>query len=658
MVNRAIRALRRSEVGRIHLLVLPGGGLGRVLASRLEQAFHDRLTEIDPLPYLEHVSNTVRKDLVRFVSEWPDRVLAGCSFKARFAREGLSLWWLTALAEKNNEDRPTFDLLCDIELVRLILDKESVTPLDQAFIVTDSTDFYAVCRRLFLSRGVRVLGLRPSCVIDPEGIPALLARRLRRFVSWSARVAAARWWSGRRREIPRTPPAVAFYTWYPSQWVRQGCVSLDRYYVDLPDYLTTRYGLPVVYAASGQGVPFRQHLQVLRESARGTVEPHHIEWLEPYLRFSDVARAYWGSLAPLRYLWLEMMNQEFRDSFSWDGLSRFELLRRDLRVSFLERIPDYLLLAKQIESFAWVRRPRVLVTYLELYCHGRAVIYGAKRGYQDVITVGYQHSAITRNKLFYSFEPHELVKAGASHPDFVTNLPTPDRFAITGSFGRRVLAAGGYPPEKLWVIGSPRFDGLREGGGRSVAAVKRRRELGIEPDRFVVLITGNIFRDSTRHLLEQSLLALRAKPECFALFKLHPFNRIDATAWIRRLTETYRYKSYTITELDVHFLLEVSAVLISTNSTTAAEAVAARVPVINLRAGYLDLSPLVEGGEVAWEAQNHEEISAALDEIIRRSGRFGRIMANREAFIEGMFFRLDGAARERFASQILQELTT
>jgi len=650
----AIRVLQERAGDRNHLLVLPGAGPGRSLATQFTRALPTQLTEIDVRPYLEQVSVAVREELIRFTAEWPDRDLPGGSFKARFRHENLSLWWLTALSEKNNEDRPTFNLLCDLELIRRVLDNAATVP-DQALIVTHSSDFYAVCRRLLTARGIRVLGVRPRRLFDSEGIPVLLARRIRRFVSWSARVVAARWLSRGRRETPSAPP-VAFYTWYPSQWVRPGGVSLDRYYVDLPNYLRTHCGIPVTYAASGQGIRLRQHLQALREVGHGSTESAHVEFLERYLRLRDVVKVYWGSLAPLRYLWLELASRTFRRSFGWRGVNCFEILRRDLRISFVERVPDHLLFARQMERFVKTRRPPVLVTYLELYCHGRAIISGAKQGHPDVVTVGYQHSAITRNKLFYRFEPHELAKAGDDHPDFVAHMPTPDRFAVTGPIGARVLAAGGYPTERLWTIGSPRFDGLRESTRGTGDAAARRSELGIEAGRVVVLITGNIFLDGTRHLIEQSLLALRARPDCFALFKLHPFNQTDATAWIRRLAERQGGGSYAVTDLDVHSLLGLSDVLISTNSTTTAEGIAAGLPVINLRTGYLDLSPVVEGDDVAWEARDHEEIAAALDEIASQSGRFDRIMSNRrDAFVEGVFGRLDGAARERFAARICLE---
>lgn len=654
--RRAIRLLRRMSTGTCHVVALPGGSAGDSTVRQFRAAFPDRLSEIDARPFLERVSTSVREDLVRFTAEWPDRVWQGESFKQRFVDQEVSLWWLTALSEKNNEDRPTFALLCDLELVRTILDS-SLGPVSQAVIVTHCPDFYAVCERLLAARGIRVLGPKPRVLFGRDTIPVLIAQRLRRFVSWSARVLAARRLGRADRAEPAETSLVAFYTWYPSQWVRKEGVKVDRYYGDLPNYLSTTHGVPVVYAASGQGVSFREHVQALREGRRGGHETPRIEFLERHLHVRDVVLAFWGSVAPLRYLWLELANRQFRQSFMWKGLNCFEILRRDLRVSFLERIPDHLLVAKQVERFARTWRPRILVTYLELYCHGRAVICGTKRGSPRTVTVGYQHSAITRNKIFYRFEPHELAGAGAPDPDFVNQPPTPDRFAVTGPFGARVLAEGGYPADKAWVIGSPRFDGLRDAAVRTDQTASRRRELGIEPSRFVVLVTGTIFRDATLHLIEQSLLALRARPQCFALFKFHPFNQRDA-GQLQRLAAQHGCTSYRITDVDVHSLLTMADALISSHSATTAEAIAAGVPVINMRSGYLDLSPLADGREAAWEVWDDEGIVGALDDIERRAPQFGRIMANRAAFIDGMFTRLDGRACERFANKLLDVLAS
>jgi surface carbohydrate biosynthesis protein (TIGR04326 family) len=654
--DRAIRILGHGS-GPIRLLVLPGGGPRGSVARALTEAFPGRVTEIDPRPYVEDVASATRRELIRFVAEWPDRPIDRRPFKTRFVYEGLSLWWLTALAEKNNEDRPTFDLLCDIELVRKVLDAEETSPAGEAVIVTHSIDFYAVCRRLLQSRRVRVARLKPRRAPKHESTIELLTLRLRRFWSWSARAAIARQLRARSRRSFDAPD-VAFYTWYPSQWVTRDGETTDRYYVDLPDYLRTRHHLRVMYAATCNEAPIREHAGVLRAFGRDAPGLEHVDLLESYLRIGDVLKAYWGSLMAVRYLWLERTSRSFRASFVWNGVDVFELLRRDLRVSFLARIPDHLLVAKQVERFCRARNPRVLVTYLELYCHGRAVIHGAKRGNPGVITVGYQHSAITRNKIFYTFKSGELAKAGAVRPDFVANLPAPDRFAVTGSAGARVLVSGGYPVERLWTVGSPRFDGLARIASPAREASPHRLDLGIDPDRVMVLVTGNMFPESTRHLIDESLSALASRPACVAVFKLHPFNRRDAEAWIRRSAAERGYTSFVISDTDVHALLDIADVLISTNSTTSGEAIAAGVPVINFRAGYLDLSPLVEGEDgVAIEARDYQEIVSALDAIGTRTGSVDRVASDRRAvFVKDMFGVLDGGARERFAARVLAEL--
>lgn len=622
-------------------------------AAPVEPAWHEALRGalafLDVGAHAEEAASRVREKLVAFVAEWPNLPLGGRTFMERFRTDSdLPLWWLTALSEKNNEDRPTFQLLCDLEVVRLVLRSQPDIAFGEAVIVTDNRDFYVVCRRLLEAHGISVAGSGPRRLFDPEGVIPLLAQRLRLFLSQMARTVACRLLAPLRGDTAVGPhPVIAFHTWYPLQWTTRGGERMDRYYTDLPAYLGRRGGLGVVYAATFLGLPFREHFRLLRRFGRrhdAAGEFRDFELVDQYLRVGDVLRAHRGSMT-LRYLWMERFDRRLRASFAWDGVSVFELLRKDLRVSFLVRIPELLLSATQTERFARVRQPTCLVTYLELYCYGRAVIHGAKRGHPPVTTIGYQHSTITRNKLFYRFAPGELL-----------GMPAPDRFVVTGPFARDVLVSSGYANDCLWLIGSPRFSGLARPASVDRPREDTRSALRIPTGRTAVLVTGNIFRGDTDRLLRETVLALRSRPDCFAIFKLHPFNRRHAERTIGALAREHRYETWTIADMDVQALLTGADVLISSNSTTIGEAIAAGVPVINLRIGYLDLSPAAALEDAAWEAWDASGLSRAVDEIVRREGRFNRVMAARQTFVEGMFFRLDGRANERFEAHLGEEL--
>jgi surface carbohydrate biosynthesis protein (TIGR04326 family) len=608
--------------------------------------------------YVETAAPRVRERFVRFVADWPNRRWRGRSFKERFTDNNLSLWWLTDLSEKNNEGRPTFTLLCDLEVIRLVVEAAPEAPFDRAVVVTDSRDFYTVCTRWLAARGVPVTGVEPTRRRDEETILALLMRRTRLFVSQLLRTSICRAMAPWRRRDPATArPAVAFYTWYPLQWSHGGARPLDRYYADLPEYLREHGGLNVVYAATFFGVPFVAHAKLLwRYFCSRSPAFDSFELVDRHLRLRDVVWVYWGSFAPWRYLTMELFNRTFRTSFAWDGVDLFEIFRRDLRRSFLAGIPDYLVRMRQMERFTRARSPAMLVLYLEVYCHGRAVLHGARRGQPQIVTIGYQHNSIVRNKLYYLFAPGELAGSDDAAQGSMARMPVPDRFALSGAIARDILTAGGFPSECAWVTGSARFDRLAE--LRHPSEDERRTirgQLGIPTERTVVLVAGGYFRDITRNLLEQTVPALRARPEAVAIFKMHPFNRRDATEILQRLAREHRYERWTLLDMDLHTLLSVSDAMISSNSATMGEAIAMGVPVINLRFGYLDLSPCADSADGAWTAWDSRGIESALAGIAAGSSAVERVLAGQDAFVEAMFFKLDRRARDRLTERFMYE---
>ena len=171
--------------------------------------------------------------------------------------------------------------------------------------------------------------------------------------------------------------------------------------------------------------------------------------------------------------------------------------------------------------------------------------------------------------------------------------PLPDRVVTNGPAFARVLAAEGFPADRIRTGCALRHDGFARSPNADRAASGDR-----------ALVAGSIDVPQTVELVEVALAAFGDR----AVVKLHP--ACDAAA-IRAACPSARYDDRPLGEQ-----LAEAALLLYTYSSVAYDALAARVPPVFVRSEtYLDLDQLEPFPGVGWSARGPQELRAAAQEI-------------------------------------------
>jgi surface carbohydrate biosynthesis protein (TIGR04326 family) len=546
-------------------------------------------------------------------------------------------------------------LLYQLEIVRLAL---NIHPCDRGLVFVEDTDLYDVLTELLKNRQIEVIHNRSrGKLLGDKSIIRHLYRRcyVLAFVltKWIT-IRLLRLFPSARTAHSSDNRKVAFYSWFPSQWIDFKGGFVDKYYVDLPAFIHEYRDYRPTYACllhvNGS---FKAYFRFLRSFGRDLVSGKYsdINFLEEdYASLLDIFGSFLNLRTMWRYLALEKGDKSFKESFTYDDVNIFKIVYNDFRVSFLGwTMPFYLLTARTMEKFVRATRVQRVITYFESYCFERALVYGAKRAAKETEIIGYQLSAITKMKLPFSFHPGELMPNAEDPYDYINNVPIPDKFALHGEFAKNILVASGFPEHHLHVTGSPRFDVLAEFIlDLDREKIKKSLSLDLPKNRKVVLITTSIQPCDTKSLLKSAIEALSKRNDCFAIFKPHP-GLSNIAPIISEASKESGFKDYLLLTEDVHKLIAVSDVLVVTYSTTGVEALAIGRPVICMSFGNRpDVSPFAEMEGAALTARDAYTLNEALDVVFYDHTALKSYTDNSQKLTEGTFYKLDGKAKERF----------
>ena len=596
-----------------------------------------------------------RERFVDFCAEWPRRPLRdGKGFAERFVKDGLSLWWLCELSQKNAEARPTFTQLCQLEALRLALAERRY---DRVALAVRDRDMAEVFSQLCGRAGVPVVRVGRRHGRWAESILVLLLKRVKDFIAdLLCAFLAARLPDPSTAQAPVSARRIAFHTWYPTQWVPWHGELRDRYYVHLPDVLASEAGWEPLYACTVQADTLRGLARNWAAAARWVrgADRGRFIFLQRFASPWEVCRAYWSLRDVVRYLYLEWFDRSFRATFDCGGVNLFPLARYDLRVSFLRQMPQSLLLARRIRRFVTRTRPLWLVTTLETYCSGRAIIWGVRSSGTGTRVLGYQHSPVNENQLFYRYRPEELRAVSSPHDGAALSMPLPDLFLLQGMDAKRMLETSGVEPERLALCGSPRFDDLpsyRERRRTERPAI--REGLGLPAGRRVVLVVGVSWPERTLQLLRLCAEATDGRQDCLLLFKPHPLYRPPARGLRAALGRRAQPDWWRESAENLNLLQAAADVMVTAHSTSDVEALVIGCPVIRVVLTPVESSPSGEVPGAGREVETATELAEALQAVFRGEGP----SVDWARLEEGVFYKLDGRATQRIREVFEQEET-
>ncbi len=309
------------------------------------------------------------------------------------------------------------------------------------------------------------------------------------------------------------------------------------------------------------------------------------------------------------------------------------------RDTFLLQIPWAIRSYHEMRSVLCWERPDLLVLYAESSGLGRAAVAAARE--LDIPSFAIQHGI-----MYPRYYSHEHAPDEVNCPD---GLPIPAKTAVFGGLARDLLVSRShYPPERIVITGSPKFDGLVRTARRYDRESIRRR-LGIDRER-PLLVAASRF-SAIGPVFGELVRAVETFPELLLLVKPHQAESPELYRTVVAQEEGSRTRVVSASE-NLLELLVASDGLITVDSFASSEALVLGRPVlvVNLPS---NLGPLVDRG-VALGVYRGESIEARLRNLLFESEMVSELERRRKEYLQEFAFGADGGATKRII-QALRE---
>lgn len=467
-------------------------------------------------------------------------------------KNGNSLWWYHPVSFKSCETDNTFNRLIQIVVIDRILsekkfDKVVFWGADDAIANVLKTKYRITCRknkkRSIYLQCVRAVGSRLNQFIENTYHWYLIKRDAPEVSCLPDVVLEGFWdWSVRANDI-------------------EGKMD-DRYFKSLPDVLDKRG------VAASWILWFSPHAETepkyrsSRKVMRGAKTSDRVIFLQKYLNMKDIIKAFCDCRPLFKYLSFAV-SDAFKRLFKSNGLNLFPLFEDRLLYYFLSSpIPQHALIEKACSNVFDRYKPKVVLTFLEMFPYSRALYAGAKLGNANTVLATMQHASYSREKTFVRLDP-EIEFNGK--PDNCA-VPAPDYVFAMGNLGKEIFKECGFKPQNIFLTGSTRYESVRN---------EPERKHGVKKNtQYSVLMVATLDRDIEMDMIEAVYHAAKDLSDIDLLLRNHPFSRTDEHPLYESMKERIEITHGTLDED-----LERADLILFSYSTVAEEALVRGVPV-------------------------------------------------------------------------------
>lgn len=564
----------------------------------------------------------------------------GESFRDHFRYRHLALWWWAELFLYH--DTPLRLLVRDVEALARLLDKEKPRRL---VVVAPVRQLSAAARRL--AKGVEVYGATTPAQSRFRSTSLLFAGAVLKTLGTGLKgVFRPRL---RREASPVNQRRFLFLShasmWRQRQNPETGEPELVEMYFDRvpPELEAGGEGVKVV--AVGPPVPFGQ--RSLRDKLVDVLEVDAL--LQPYVSLRTYFRPAMSREAALAALRCWRMWHRFRrlprldKALAHRGVLLGDGALESFRDTFFLQLPWAIRSYHEVRAVLLEERPDVLALYAESSGLGRAAVAAAHE--LGIPTFAVQHGIMYPR--YYSHEHGEdEVRPQADGGD---SVPVPTRTAVFGSLARDLLVERGhYPPERIVITGSPKFDALVQAARRYDPRETRSR-LGIPEDGSMLVVATRY--SAIGPVFEELVRAVGAIPGLWLVVKPHQAESSEPYLHTVKRVEAFRVMVVGAAD-NLLELLVASNGLVTVDSLASSEALVLGRPVlvVNLPS---NLGPLVER-RVALGAWQGDPIEDRLRSLLFRKEVTSELEKRRKDYIQEFAFGADGGSTERII-QALRE---
>ena len=180
-----------------------------------------------------------------------------------------------------------------------------------------------------------------------------------------------------------------------------------------------------------------------------------------------------------------------------------------------------LLIDSALKEFS-LHKLKMLFYRLEFQPHEKAFLYNAKGKVQSI---GFQHSALSKNFLNYVFVNDEL-KLHWENRNHTKSMPLPDKIFTSGKIGFDFFCLAGYPPSNIDIVGGIRFSNIVDFKKTNPNKLKLKEKYQIPLNKKIIFAPTSLFINETLDMLDAYLnVNVVDINEFFIVIKCHPASK-------------------------------------------------------------------------------------------------------------------------------------
>lgn len=421
------------------------------------------------------------------------------------------------------------------------------------------------------------------------------------------------------------------------QMDEQGGEAKDNYFKSLPGHLSEKgMGCAWFLWLDPYSKPSSRR-RPLYKILKPAIDNPSFVFVQKFLKLTDIISAIFDLRPLCRYLRYYRKN-EFRGLFKQEGCDFWPLFGRKMFYYFSDAsIPQYFLMESAYRrAFAYFK-PKLTLTFMELFLSSRAFNQGARLGSPQTIKCDMQHASYGREKTFILMDQN---REFLGQPDNVA-IPRPDYFFAMGELFRDILVECGFPLEKIFVTGSARYDHIKI----------EEREFSINKDsgavRVLLVPTLNIRLDF--EMVQAAFLAAKGLNIKLCL-RSHPFVAMEEAPLYKRYADSIISSSNSL-EQD----LDSTDLVLFTYSTVAEEAFLRGIPILRWQTAGFNGS-VFRDINIVPSVYSAEGLREAFKSFIAHPSSFRPNQEFKDFILQKCFYKADGRASLRIAEKIAEIL--
>ena len=239
------------------------------------------------------------------------------------------------------------------------------------------------------------------------------------------------------------------------------------------------------------------------------------------------------------------------------------------------------------------------IYYSEMHAWEKALNSARKRNHETIITIGYQHTAISENYFHYFYHPKEIERTNEE-----LDLPLPDILGCNGNYVYESLSKSKYPIlRKLEAVRYLYLNKISE------------KIYGDKKNRKLLLVAGSVIKNENISLTDIVVNAFPQTVDFDICFKSHPAVPFDNI--FRQRGIDIDKTGYVISNSNIAELLEKSDMVLVSTSAVSIEALAFGCEVIvPIFSNCMVMSPIADFIELYHPVSNAEEFKRTIYKIM------------------------------------------